>query len=157
MLFWTFLACDIVTTIIQIAGAASIGAAESNGKSPKTANDVLIAGLAIQVQSGVPINTPYSGPESDARLRSSLLRRLSRSARILGLGAKACILCRWLRSAEELLPKHPEQRHRQYFCCGRTLRQHVKHVSWCGSTVRNQEGWRLCISLVSSCTAVLRI
>lgn len=50
-LFLTFLAFDIVTTIIQIAGAASIGTAESNGRDPTTANNVLLAGLAIQVAS----------------------------------------------------------------------------------------------------------
>ena len=43
-----FITFDVVTTIIQIAGAASIGTAESNGKDPAPANDALIAGLAIQ-------------------------------------------------------------------------------------------------------------
>ena len=89
LLFWTFLACDIVTTIIQIAGAASIGAAESNGNSPKTANNVLIAGLAIQVQSGVP-TMPCSGPESDARMRSPLSRRLLCSAQVHGRRLASC-------------------------------------------------------------------
>lgn len=46
-----FIVFDVVTTIIQIAGAASIGNAESQGQDPTKANDVLLAGLAIQVAS----------------------------------------------------------------------------------------------------------
>lgn len=49
---------DVVTTIIQVAGAASLGTAESNlyqGKSvsltPEQANKILIAGLALQVSA----------------------------------------------------------------------------------------------------------
>ncbi|KAK9866144.1 hypothetical protein WJX84_010654 [Apatococcus fuscideae] len=44
-----FVCFDIVCTIIQVAGAASIGTAESNDQDPSPANDVLIMGLAIQV------------------------------------------------------------------------------------------------------------
>ncbi len=44
-----FVCFDIVCTIIQVAGAASIGTAESNDQDPSPANDVLITGLAIQV------------------------------------------------------------------------------------------------------------
>lgn len=47
--FSIFLAFDIVTTIIQIAGAASVGSAESNDKDPTPANNALLAGLAVQV------------------------------------------------------------------------------------------------------------
>ena len=46
-----FLTCDVVATIMQIAGAAMIGAAESNGKSSETPNNILLAGLAFQVFS----------------------------------------------------------------------------------------------------------
>ena len=46
-----FVVLDIITTGIQIAGAALIGTAESHGKSPTTANNILLAGLAIQVFS----------------------------------------------------------------------------------------------------------
>lgn len=46
-----FVVLDVVTTGIQVAGAALIGTAESNGKDPSTANDILLAGLAIQVFS----------------------------------------------------------------------------------------------------------
>ncbi len=48
VLLWVFITADVVTTIIQVAGAALIGVAESNGDSPKTANNILLAGLAIQ-------------------------------------------------------------------------------------------------------------
>lgn len=46
-----FVTADVVTTIAQIAGAAGIGASESNEKDPSKFNDVLIAGLAIQSAS----------------------------------------------------------------------------------------------------------
>lgn len=44
-----FVSCDVVATIVQVAGAALIGVAESNRKSPTTANNILLAGLAFQV------------------------------------------------------------------------------------------------------------
>lgn len=46
-----FVVFDVVTTVIQIVGAALIGTAESNNTSPETANNILLAGLAIQVAS----------------------------------------------------------------------------------------------------------
>ncbi|KAK9817152.1 hypothetical protein WJX72_010401 [[Myrmecia] bisecta] len=49
--FVTFLVCDIVTTVMQVVGAALIGVAESNQKSPTTANNILLAGLALQTAS----------------------------------------------------------------------------------------------------------
>lgn len=48
LILWGFVACDIVATVAQIAGAALIGSAESNQKSPKVPNDILLAGLAFQ-------------------------------------------------------------------------------------------------------------
>lgn len=46
-----FVVSDVVATIVQIAGAASIGKAESNRNDPTTANNILLAGLAFQVFS----------------------------------------------------------------------------------------------------------
>ena len=46
-----FLSCDIVATIVQIAGAALVGVAYSNRKDPTTPNNILLAGLAFQVFS----------------------------------------------------------------------------------------------------------
>ncbi|KAK9824890.1 hypothetical protein WJX74_003585 [Apatococcus lobatus] len=43
-----FVTFDVITTIVQIAGAASIGSAESNNKNPAPATDILIVGLAVQ-------------------------------------------------------------------------------------------------------------
>ena len=48
MIFWGFLTCDIVSTILQVAGAALVGNAESNRKDPTTPNNILLAGLAFQ-------------------------------------------------------------------------------------------------------------
>lgn len=48
LILWGFVACDIAATVAQIAGAALIGSAESNQKSPKVPNDILLAGLAFQ-------------------------------------------------------------------------------------------------------------
>lgn len=43
-----FVISDVVTTIIQIAGAALIGTAESDRKDPTSSNNILLAGLAVQ-------------------------------------------------------------------------------------------------------------
>ena len=47
-ILWTFITADVVCTGVQIAGAALIGSRESKHKDPKVANDILLAGLAIQ-------------------------------------------------------------------------------------------------------------
>ena len=44
-----FITADVVATIVQVAGAALIGVSQSNRKSPATANNILLAGLAFQV------------------------------------------------------------------------------------------------------------
>ena len=44
-----FIISDVICTMIQIAGAALIGVAQSNDKDPTTANNILMIGLAIQV------------------------------------------------------------------------------------------------------------
>ncbi|KAH8656555.1 RTA1 like protein-domain-containing protein [Tricladium varicosporioides] len=46
---WIFITSDVATTIMQICGAALIGSAQSNRKDPNTGNNILLAGLAIQV------------------------------------------------------------------------------------------------------------
>lgn len=48
IILWVFVTFDVVTTIAQIVGAALIGSAESNDKSPKVPNDIVLGGLAIQ-------------------------------------------------------------------------------------------------------------
>lgn len=48
VLLWVFISLDAVCTIIQVTGAALIGAKTSNGKDPKVPNDILLAGLAVQ-------------------------------------------------------------------------------------------------------------
>ena len=48
---WLFISSDIVATILQVAGAAMIGKAESARKDPTTPNDILLGGLAYQVFS----------------------------------------------------------------------------------------------------------
>lgn len=45
---WGFVACDVVATIVQVAGAALVGVAYSNRKNPTTPNNILLAGLAFQ-------------------------------------------------------------------------------------------------------------
>lgn len=51
LIFWGFITADVVTTIMQIAGAALVGSSESNQKDPHTGNNILLAGLAIQTAS----------------------------------------------------------------------------------------------------------
>ena len=47
-ILWFFITSDVVCTIAQITGAALIGSQESKQASPTTANDILLAGLAVQ-------------------------------------------------------------------------------------------------------------
>jgi len=62
-----FITADVVTTIIQVVGAALIGVSESaraRGESspttPKQANDILLAGLCVQVRFPPFFWTPYN-------------------------------------------------------------------------------------------------
>ncbi|KAL9595949.1 MAG: hypothetical protein Q9219_006140 [cf. Caloplaca sp. 3 TL-2023] len=48
IILWGFVTVDILTTIMQIAGAALVGAAESNQNDPTKGNNILLAGLAVQ-------------------------------------------------------------------------------------------------------------
>lgn len=43
--------CDIVATVLQIAGAALVGTAYSNRKDPTDYNTILFSGLCVQVVS----------------------------------------------------------------------------------------------------------
>lgn len=51
LVLWIFIVCDVVATIIQIAGAALVGVAYSNQEDPTTPNNILLAGLAFQLFS----------------------------------------------------------------------------------------------------------
>ncbi|KAF2206082.1 RTA1 like protein [Delitschia confertaspora ATCC 74209] len=51
LILWIFITADVVATIIQILGAAMIGVAQTKRKDPDTANNILLAGLAIQALS----------------------------------------------------------------------------------------------------------
>ncbi|KAF2017603.1 RTA1-domain-containing protein [Aaosphaeria arxii CBS 175.79] len=51
LILWIFITCDVVATIVQIAGAALIGIAYSNRKDPTTPNNILLGGLAFQAFS----------------------------------------------------------------------------------------------------------
>jgi hypothetical protein len=51
LVLWVFIVCDVVATIVQIAGAALVGVAYSNQEDPTTPNNILLTGLAFQVFS----------------------------------------------------------------------------------------------------------
>ncbi len=51
LILWIFIVCDVIATVVQIAGAALVGTAYSDQKDPDTANNILLAGLAFQVFS----------------------------------------------------------------------------------------------------------
>jgi len=51
VILWSFIACDVIATAIQVAGAALVGAAYSDQKNPDTPNNILLGGLAFQVFS----------------------------------------------------------------------------------------------------------
>jgi hypothetical protein len=48
LILWTFITADTICTAVQIAGAALIGTRESKHKDPTAANNILLAGLALQ-------------------------------------------------------------------------------------------------------------
>ena len=48
LILWGFVTVDIFTTILQVTGAALIGSFESSQHDPAIANNILLAGLAIQ-------------------------------------------------------------------------------------------------------------
>ncbi|MCJ1271951.1 hypothetical protein MMC22_011856 [Lobaria immixta] len=50
-IIWIFVTSDVLATITQVTGAALIGTAESDSKSPDTGNNILLAGLCVQVFS----------------------------------------------------------------------------------------------------------
>ncbi|KAF3019672.1 hypothetical protein E8E14_003237 [Neopestalotiopsis sp. 37M] len=50
-IIWFFVVSDVVSTILQITGAALIGVRESAREDPTTANNILLGGLAYQVFS----------------------------------------------------------------------------------------------------------
>lgn len=51
VILWGFVGCDIVATVLQIAGAALVGTAYSNRKDPTDYNTILFSGLCVQVVS----------------------------------------------------------------------------------------------------------
>ncbi|KAF2114719.1 RTA1 like protein-domain-containing protein [Lophiotrema nucula] len=51
VILWVFILADVISTAVQIVGAALIGVAESNRKDPTTPNNILLAGLAFQAFS----------------------------------------------------------------------------------------------------------
>jgi hypothetical protein len=50
-IIWFFVVSDVVSTIVQVAGAALIGVSYSRRQDPTTANNILLGGLAYQVFS----------------------------------------------------------------------------------------------------------
>ena len=46
-----FITLDVISTVIQIAGAAMVGVAYSNEKDPTTPSNILLAGLSAQLAS----------------------------------------------------------------------------------------------------------
>jgi len=51
LVVWVLVACDVIATIVQVTGAALVGAAYSDQKFSTTYNQILLAGLAFQVAS----------------------------------------------------------------------------------------------------------
>ncbi len=48
LILWIFITADIITTVIQVTGAALIGSQNAKMQDPTTAHNILIAGLALQ-------------------------------------------------------------------------------------------------------------
>ena len=80
VILYFFITCDVVSTAVQVTGAALIGVSESHRKDPTTANHILLAGLACQVVSmGVFVLLVAT-----FFIRA---RRLVRDAKLSGFGA----------------------------------------------------------------------
>ena len=61
VLLWTFISFDVMTTIMQITGAAIIGTSESKHKDPTVGNDILLAGLACQTAAFATFLALFAG------------------------------------------------------------------------------------------------
>ncbi|KAL9623505.1 MAG: hypothetical protein Q9160_002185 [Pyrenula sp. 1 TL-2023] len=48
LILWTFISADFLCTIVQVTGASLIGKRTSDHKDPAAANNILLAGLAVQ-------------------------------------------------------------------------------------------------------------
>lgn len=81
LLVSTFIVADLIATTLQVGGAAGIGAAESNGKDPKLANNILLAGLAFQVACFALFALLYI---IAASLISATIRKLSSTTMTMG-------------------------------------------------------------------------
>ena len=76
-----FIACDVIATIIQIAGAALVGVAYSNRKDPTTYNNNLLGGLAFQVFSFaiflmILFSTLFKARKSSTTINKSFIRAM---------------------------------------------------------------------------------
>lgn len=80
-ILWTFITIDVLSTIMQVTGAAMIGSAESNRKDPTTANNILLAGLAIQTFAFLVflllLSVVISKIEGDGTMKEKLKRTKS--------------------------------------------------------------------------------
>lgn len=52
-ILWVFIVADVVTTIVQVAGAALIGVKTSRHQDPAAANNIVLTGIAVQSLSFV--------------------------------------------------------------------------------------------------------
>lgn len=48
VILWIFITCDVVATVVQVAGAALVGSAESDRKDPTTPNNIILAALRFR-------------------------------------------------------------------------------------------------------------
>jgi len=51
LVLWIFISCDVGATILQVTGAALVGSSYPKNRDPTPYNNILLAGLAIQVFS----------------------------------------------------------------------------------------------------------
>ncbi|KAL8953672.1 MAG: hypothetical protein Q9222_000509 [Ikaeria aurantiellina] len=103
VILWGFVTVDILTTILQIAGAALVGSSQSNQKDPTTGNNILLAGLAVQSVSFTVflcILTLLRFALSKSAERQSLVRTKDRFVLALALASLLVYLRTLFRLAE---------------------------------------------------------
>ncbi|WPH02303.1 Hypothetical protein R9X50_00516500 [Acrodontium crateriforme] len=111
-----FITCDVITTIVQIAGAANIGVSYSKMRDPSTANHILLAGLAAQVFSFFLFLIVLGLTLSKARASPVLVNKSFIIALIVATLAVYLRTCfRLAETAEGLM--HSLSTHEVYFGC----------------------------------------
>ena len=91
---------DVLTTIIQVAGAALIGVRTSNGDDPASANNIVLAGIAIQLFFFLSYLILLTSAALRIRVATQLPKAVRRFVLVLGLASFLVVIRLVFRLAE---------------------------------------------------------